>query len=80
VLVDGEHLVIGSANLDMRSLFLNYEVGAVVRDPAMVAEVSTLIAGWEKESTRYTEDLYRRSRTWLGRTVENVAHVIAPLL
>jgi hypothetical protein len=46
----------------------------------MVAEVSTLIAGWEKESTRYTEDLYRRSRTWLGRTVENVSHVIAPLL
>ena len=80
VVVDGEHLVIGSANLDMRSLFLNYEIGAVVRDPAAIAEVSTLIAGWEQESTRYTEDLYRRSRTWLGRTVENISHVIAPLL
>jgi cardiolipin synthase len=80
VLVDGEHLVIGSANLDMRSLFLNYEVGAVVRDPATIAEVGALIAGWEKESTRFTEDLYRRSRTWLGRSVETVSHVIAPLL
>jgi cardiolipin synthase len=80
VVVDGEHLVVGSANLDMRSLFLNYEIGAVVRDPAAIAEVSTLIAGWEQESTRYTEDLYRRSRTWLGRTVENISHVIAPLL
>ena len=80
MLVDGEHLVIGSANLDMRSLFLNYEVGAVVRDPATIAEVGALIAGWEKESTRFTEDLYRRSRTWLGRSVETVSHVIAPLL
>ena len=80
MVVDGEHLVVGSANLDMRSLFLNYEIGAVVRDPAAIAEVGTLIAGWEQESTRYTEDLYRRSRTWLGRTVENISHVIAPLL
>ena len=80
VVVDDEHLVIGSANLDMRSLFLNYEVGAVVRDPAAIAEVNALISGWEQECTRYTEDLYRRSRTWLGRTVENISHVIAPLL
>jgi cardiolipin synthase len=80
VIVDGEHLLVGSANLDMRSLFLNYEVGAVVRDPATIAEVGELIAGWEKESTRYTEDLYRRSRSWLGRSVETVSHVIAPLL
>jgi len=80
VVVDGEHLVVGSANLDMRSLFLNYEVGAVVRDPGAIAEVGALIAGWEQESTRYTEDLYRRSRTWLGRTVETVSHVVAPLL
>jgi cardiolipin synthase len=80
VVVDDEHLVIGSANLDMRSLFLNYEIGAVVRDPAAIAEVNALIDGWAKESTRYTEDLYRRSRTWLGRTVETVSHVVAPLL
>jgi cardiolipin synthase len=80
VVVDDEHLVVGSANLDMRSLFLNYEIGAVVRDPAAIAEVNALIDGWAKESTRYTEDLYRRSRTWLGRTVETVSHVVAPLL
>ena len=80
VVVDDEHLVIGSANLDMRSLFLNYEIGAVVRDPAAIAEVNALIDGWAKESTRYTEDLYRRSRTWPGRAIETVSHVVAPLL
>ena len=80
VIVDEEHLVVGSANLDMRSLFLNYEIGAVVRDPAAVAEVGALIAGWETESTRYTEDLYRRSRTLTGRIIEAVSKVISPLL
>ena len=80
VLVDDEHLVVGSANLDMRSLFLNYEIGAVVRDPAAIAEVKALVGGWEAESARYTEDLYRRSRTWTGRTTEMLSRVIAPLL
>ena len=80
VLVDDTHLMVGSANLDMRSLFLNYEIGVVVRDPAAIADVNALIAGWEKESTRYTEDLYRRSRTWVGRAVETLSRVVAPLL
>jgi cardiolipin synthase len=80
VIVDEEHLVVGSANLDMRSLFLNYEIGVVVRDPAAVADVAALIAGWETESTRYTEDLYRRSRTLAGRFIEAVSKVISPLL
>ena len=80
VIVDDEQLVIGSANLDMRSLFLNYEIGAVVRDPVAVAEVGALITGWETESTRFTEDLYRRTRTWTGRAIETIAQVISPLL
>ena len=80
VVVDGEQLVVGSGNLDMRSLFLNYEVGAVVRDPAALAEVGALVAGWETECTRFTEDLYRRTRTLTGRVVEAVSKVVSPLL
>ena len=79
-IVDDEHLVIGSGNLDMRSLFLNYEIGAVVRDPAAIAEVRTLVDSWETECTRFTEDLYRRTRTLTGRAVEAVSQVISPLL
>ena len=80
VVVDDEQLVVGSANLDMRSLFLNYEIGAVVRDAAAIAEVKQLIGGWDAESTRYTEDLYRRSRTLTGRMIETVSKVLSPLL
>jgi len=80
VIVDEEQLVVGSANLDMRSLFLNYEIGAIVRDPEALTEVSALITGWEAESTRFTEDLYRRSRTLTGRVIEALSRVISPLL
>jgi len=80
VIVDNEQLVVGSANLDMRSLFLNYEIGAVVRDANAIAEVNGFIAALEAESTQYTEDLYRRSRSLAGRIVESVSKVIAPLL
>jgi len=80
VIVDDAHLVVGSANLDMRSLFWNYEIGAVVRDDVAISEVKGLIFGWETESTRYTEDLYRRTRTLSGRAIEAVSKVIAPLL
>jgi cardiolipin synthase len=80
VVVDDEQLVVGSANLDMRSLFLNYEIGAIVRDAAAIAEVKQLIGGWDAESTRYTEDLYRRSRTLTGRMIETVSKVLSPLL
>jgi len=79
-IADNESLVIGSANLDMRSLFLNYEIAAVVRDPAALAAVQSFVASLEAESTPYSEDLYRRSRTWRGRMIEALSKTLAPLL
>lgn len=80
VIVDDEQLVAGSANLDMRSLFLNYEIGAVILDPEALREALDYVAGLEAESGAYSEDLYRRSRTWTGRAVETLSKVLAPLL
>lgn len=80
VLVDEEYLVVGSANLDMRSLFLNYEIGALIRDPAAIATTQDFIAALEKDSQHFTEDLYRRTRTLPGRIVEQLSKVLAPLL
>ena len=80
LVVDDERVVIGSANLDMRSLFLNYEIAAVVREPALLAEVQAFLASLAAESTPYSEDLYRRSRTWPGRALEALAKALAPLL
>jgi cardiolipin synthase A/B len=80
LVVDDERFVMGSANLDMRSLFLNYEIAAVVRDPVALAEVQAFIASLAAESSPYSEDLYRRSRTWSGRALEALSKALAPLL
>ena len=80
VIVDDEQLVAGSANLDMRSLFLNYEIGTIIRDENALREVRGFIANLEAESASYSEDLYRRSRTWNGRMVETISKVLAPML
>jgi cardiolipin synthase len=79
-IADDESLIIGSANLDMRSLFLNYEIAAVVRDPAALTAVQSFVASLEAESSPYSEDLYRRSRTWRGRMLEAISKTLAPLL
>jgi len=80
LIADGRSLVIGSANLDMRSLFLNYEIAAVVREAAALRAIDAYIADLEAESTPYSEDLYRRSRTWSGRALETLSRALAPLL
>ncbi|MBV1892106.1 MAG: cardiolipin synthase, partial [Gammaproteobacteria bacterium] len=38
-MVDGEYLLIGSANLDPRSLRLNYELSVEIYDTAMASEL-----------------------------------------
>lgn len=45
--VDGAWCLIGSANWDMRSLRLNFELNLELRDPALVAGLDALIAGQE---------------------------------
>lgn len=51
VVVDGRLALIGSANLDARSLFLNFEVMIAIRDPAHVADVSAAVAALTRDAT-----------------------------
>ena len=48
--------------------------------PATVRAIEDYVAGLEPECARYSEDLYRRSRTWQGRLGERLSRVIEPLL
>lgn len=52
LLVDGSEAFVGSFNFDMRSAFLNTELGVITGDPALVSAVSAEIAlagerGWQ---------------------------------
>ena len=75
VLFDDRLAVIGSANMDMRSLFLNFEVALFVHSPKQVDQVAT-----------WAEALMDRSKPemptpgWARELTENVVRLFAPLL
>ena len=75
VLFDDRLAVIGSANMDIRSLFLNYELSIFVRSPDEVARV----AAWARGLMAHTRrELPRPS--WLLEIAENVVRLLSPLL
>ena len=77
---DGEEAVIGSPNLDMRSLFLNYEIGVVVTTASALNEINGFVETLASNSMPYSEKFYQQSRTWSGRTLEIISRVLGPLL
>jgi cardiolipin synthase A/B len=75
IIFDDQLAVIGSANMDMRSLFLNYEVSLFVWSPAQVEQV----AAWARGLMAHTErDLPTPS--WPLELAENVVRLLSPLL
>lgn len=77
---DDEEAVVGSPNLDMRSLFLNYEIGVVVTTPSALNEIKGFVDTLAADSMPYSESFYQRSHTWKGRTIELISKVLEPLL
>jgi cardiolipin synthase len=73
VLVDDRVAVIGSANVDMRSLFLNYEIALFLWSPGEVAA----LAGWFDSLWPTCGRLRPASRVRF--VVESIARLIGPL-
>lgn len=72
---DDSIAMIGSTNMDQRSLFLNYEVSVFAWDKEVVAETCKWIDDLVSKSTSGTPVPGRA-----GETVEGLVQVIAPLL
>jgi cardiolipin synthase len=75
VVFDDRLAVIGSANMDMRSLFLNYEVALFVWSRPQVQEVSQWVAGLETKAQRGLPP-----PGWPLEIAENVVRLLSPLL
>jgi cardiolipin synthase len=65
--VVGDVVHIGSANFDMRSLFLNLEMMLRVDDPGFAAAMRRFVDGEVANSDPVTLESHRRNRTWLNR-------------
>jgi len=69
---DGSWAVLGTANLDHRSVFLNYELVVATRDPALCRALQQQFDADVDESAEVQLDYWRRRR-WLLRVAEWVA-------
>jgi cardiolipin synthase A/B len=77
--VDDELAMFGSANYDIRSFSLNFELNLFVHAEEAVKEMHCLQQGYLQQSRQATwDDL--PSRTLLGRLKVNLAKLFSPLL
>jgi len=66
----------GSANLDGRSLSINYELMVRLSNPALVGEGREIFAGILAHCRRIEMAGWRRSRTFLDRMKARLAHLL----
>ena len=79
VLVDGEWASVGTANLDVRSLHLNFEVNSLIYSPEAVAELETAFRRDLAASIRLERHVFAR-RPLAGRLIDNACRLLSPIL
>jgi len=79
VLVDDEVVLVGTKNLDNRSLRLNFEISALVVDPAFAAEVRDRLTEDFAASEELPEGALAARPLWL-RVAARTARLFAPVL
>lgn len=79
MVVDGQFCIVGSANLDVRSFRLNFEVGAIVADEvfAGVLEQQFLL---DLQKSREVREESVRGRSFAQVLLEGAAQLLSPLL
>src|SRR5947208_4869838 len=79
VLVDSAWASVGTANLDNRSLHLNFEVNCLIYSPAAVAELEEAYQHDLTTAIRLKPRVYAH-RPLASRLVENACRLMSPVL
>ncbi len=79
VLVDRSMALIGSTNLDNRSLYLNFELMVAVQDPDFVFEVESMLER-DFEKSQRSNGSGAPARPWIARIGTAVARLFSPVL
>lgn len=79
ILVDDDVAAVGTANLDNRSLRLNFEVMAVVVDPTFAGQVAAMLER-DFQQARRTSSADLGSRSWPFRWAVRAARLFDPIL
>jgi cardiolipin synthase len=78
-IIDNSIGVVGSANLDMRSLFVNFEVATFIYSPNTVRRLRLLADSLAEDCVPYAGSPLE-TRNYRNRALEALAHMVGPLL
>jgi len=67
---------IGSANFDMRSLYLNLEMMLRIEDAGFAEMMRRFVDGEVADSERITPEVHRARRTWLNRLIWSLSFFV----
>jgi cardiolipin synthase len=79
IMADGAMAMFGTVNLDMRSLWLNYEVALFIYDRNFAAELRNLQLQYMAAADRLDPKAWS-SRPFRERLTENTLRLVSPLL
>ncbi|MFA9462313.1 cardiolipin synthase [Thiohalorhabdus methylotrophus] len=79
VTVDGRWATVGSANLDARSFYLNYELNVILKDQGPINHLSMLFEDELHTAGRVTLEDYRHRPAWKS-SLEGLARTLSPML
>ena len=79
ITVDGEVCSVGSANMDIRSFRLNFEVNAVIYDAATTQKLEDKFIEDLRYSTKVTRYIYAKRGLWI-RFKEQISRLLSPIL
>ncbi len=79
LIVDGQWASIGTANLDNRSLHLNFEVNCLLPAPELVAELEEAFCRDLDSAIQLHGDSFAR-RAFTGKLLENACRLLSPIL
>ncbi len=79
IVVDDDISTIGTANLDIRSLEINFEINSFIYDESIVNQLEAQYLKDIAASTEITADLHR-GRPWYHIVLESVGRLVSPLL
>lgn len=77
--IDGEACCYGTANMDIRSFALNFEVNAMIYDEKVSQQMEEIFKEDLKLCTQITRDMYKGRSLWL-RFKEQVCRLLSPVL
>lgn len=79
IIIDGEWALMGSANFDNRSFFLNFEINIALADPSFLNHLEKCFSGWWADSEEVTTRMIKDRGTALNM-LDSLCRALSPVL